>query len=450
MKSVGFLKSTVKILVPLIMLVVLIIGCAPQSQPAATPSPAATTTVKKPASIPVYVVADLSGPAASLMRSSVMAHEDIWPWINANGGIDGVPVNFEFLDSQGDKTKALAAYTKIRETNPRPACCFLVHPADVEALHTRAKEDNIVVFTVSPPVNSIWPPSWTFGSAPSYEDASGVFVDWLSIEWTKTGENRKCRLAFFNPDNPQGHSLASDAVIEYVKTKSNVETVANIYFDYAALDLSSDILKVMQDKPDYLMGYYYATSGAAFFRSLDSSGFRGKVKVASSVSGMQPEITLQVNKALVEGVVGPHYYPTVLPLGSKQENAGVTFSEKMFMNKNRPKELWGSSYPGSQGIATWVAGMLKTAVKENGWEKFNGQTLQKAIQNIKDMNCNDAFSWGLASPGKRTNSRMRMFQFKDGFVYSIGDFVTAPDMRPANFRTAEYGWTGAGWPAGYK
>lgn len=445
------LKSTIKVLVPVIMILALVIGCAPQSQPAATPTPTTTPTVVKPKEFTLYSMADLSGPYASLMRAAVMAHEDYWGWLATQGGVDGVKINYTWLDTQLDKTKSLAAYTKIRETNPRPFMCVLVNGTDVEALHTRVDEDKIVTLTVTPATSAIWPPAYTFSGGPSYEDCDGAFIDWLSADWAKSGENRKCRLALFNPDIPVGRSMSAEEMKEYIKTKPNIEVVSTDYFDYAALDLSSDILKVMQNKPDYLYGFYFATSGAAMFRSLDSSGFRGKVKIASAVSGMQPEINLQVDKKFTEGTVGPHYYPTVLPLGSKQENAGVAFAEKMFTEKNRPKEQWGSSYVGSMGLGFWMTELIRTGVKEVGWDKINGENFYKAVQKVKSVDCGGIMQWGLAGEGKRTNGRMRIFRFnQDGFVVPITDFVTAPDLRPAKYRTAEYGWTAAGWPAGTK
>lgn len=445
------MKAAVKILVPIIMILALVIGCAPQSQLAANPSPAATTTVKKPAEVFIYAIADLSGPAAAAMKTTVMAYEDFWPAFNSTqGGIDGVKANWVWLDSQGDKVKSLAAYTQIRESTPRPVMCCMVQGSDVEAMSKRAAEDKISVFTITPPTTTIWPPARVFGSSPSYEDLSGAFIDWLSGTWAKGGETSKCRLAFFNPDIAAGHSVAGSSVLEFTKTKSNIEIVSNDFFDYRALDLSSDILKIMQNKPDYIYGFFYATSGAAFFRSIDSSGFRGKVKLATCVSGMQPEITLQIDKQLVEGLVGPHYYPAVLPLDAKQENPGVERAAKMFKEKGYSPTLWGTAYPGSQGVALWMVGMLNNAVKENGWDKFNGDSFYKSCLNVRNLNCGDMFNWGLASTGKRTNSQMRIFQFKDGLVRPITDFVTAPDLRPAEFRTAEYGWTAAGWPAGTK
>ena len=225
-------KIPVIVFVLLIMVLPLAAACAQQAQTTPTPVPTTTPTVKKPAELVLNAIQDLSGPYSTSMAASVAAFDDFWPWFNEQGGIDGVKIKWVWHDTQGDRAKAFTAYNRFRDD--KPAVFVAVNGLDSEALAQRCLEDKIVCFTSSATTKGIWPPGWVFGQAASYEDLSGAFIDWLSEDWAKSGESRKCRLACFNPDIGSGHSSASDEFLEYVKTKPNIEVVLVEYFDYKA------------------------------------------------------------------------------------------------------------------------------------------------------------------------------------------------------------------------
>lgn len=436
------------ILIPvaLLLMALPIMGCATKEAPAPTPT---TVTVEKPDEIVFNGIMDLSGPYSTAFAPSVAAHDQFWPWFNEEGGgIDGVPIKFVWHDTRGERAAALAAYSKFRDDKPKPVVFAVIAAVDIDALYERAAEDKIPLCTCTGTEASMWPPGWVFSSAPDYPDATGGWLDWLSEEWAKTGETRKCRLALFNPDYPAGHDCATPEIMKYIEAKGNLELVSNTFFDYKALDLSSDMLRVMQAEPDWIYGFYYATAGAAVFKSVESAGFLGKVNVSTVLWGMQPEVVAQCGPEVVEGVTGAHCVPPFMPEGMEQVNTGMEFVAQLFEANKNPPGYRTSGYSNTIQMCFWVTDILKKAVKEVGWDKLDGTAVYNAWVSTREMDLGGIGSWG-AEEGRRSSNRYQINEFQNGIPIPITSWRKCPDLRPAEFRTQEYKWAASGWPEGW-
>lgn len=424
-------------------LVVLIVlsGCAPKQ--------AAPPTTVKPSEIVIPLIHDISGPYGASNVPAAACWGKAYPkWYNAQGGLDGVPIRVEILDTRGDEAAAVAAYSKVREWQPKPLMCCVFRSNDVDLLGARLAEDKIPCMASAVSQTAVWPPGGTFCINGASPDFTAGFLDWLSEKWSKDGETRKCRLALFNPDYASGRNCATAEVLEYAKTKPNIEVVANEFFDYKALDLSSDILRVMQNEPDWIYGFYFASSGVAFFKSLDATGFRGKVNVANTLWGMGPELSAMVGPDLMEGVVGPHFIPPLLPKGQKQPTVALEFVEKMLEEGNYPTEYRAGPWPAYVAIAAWLTNGLEKALEDVGWEKLDGTAVYNAYASTREMDLLGITMWGTAE-GTRTNNKFQIYEFQNGIPMPITEFKTVPDLRPPEFRTKEYNWSAAGWPEGW-
>jgi ABC-type branched-subunit amino acid transport system substrate-binding protein len=439
------LKSRIYIVVAMVMLLALLIpviaGCTPAKTPAAAPA----ASVNKPKELVIYAIHDMSGPMSVSTLPTVAASEDLVKYLNSKGGIDGVPLRMEWHDTRGDKAVLITEYAKVKEITPKPLTVGVYSSAD--ALATRFAEDKIPCNTTSVSNTMVWPPAWIIGSAGTYGDLTGTFIDWLSADWAKNHPDRKCRLAFFGPDIYVGHDCASPEVMEYIKTKPNIEVVDTEYFDFRALDLSSDILRVMQTNPDYIYGFYFATSGASFYKSLKSSGYAGKVKIGTVLWAMQSDIVNLVGPELMEGVVGTFHVPSLKPKGEKQINDGMELISTLFDQNNHPASYRGGSYVSGMLYYDWVTGILAKAVKDYGWDKLDSTAVYNTFTNTRSLDLGGISSWG-CTEGTRYNNKTYMMQFKNGVAEVISDTMTSPDLRPTKYRTTDYNWKGAGWPDG--
>ena len=431
------------------MITVILISCTyvattPSSKPSPAPS-APQAEMKKPKEIVIPVIHDVTGPYSATVLPSVNAAKDFTKWFNDKGGIDGVPLNVEWHDMRGDKAALISAYQKVRENKP----IVLWVGTFTDLIAQRVAEDKIPCVTTTVSSQIVWPPGWILAIAGTYFDTAGLDLDYISEEWAKSGKTEKCRVAFFVPDIYVGKDMTSSEVMEYAKTKNNIEIVATEYFDYSSIDLSSDVLRVMQSKPDWLLGFYYTKSGSAFYRSLDANGLVGKVKICNVLWGMQSENAKLVEPRIIEGVTGAIHIPPNLPLNDKQVNAGVQWCADIFKKNNNPPDYWGGSY--ISGMQSWflTAEILDRTIKRVGWEKLDGSAVFNTFKETRDVDLGGISHWGSA-PGCRYNNKNQIFKFTNGVPLPVSDKIyTSPDIRPAKYRTAEYEWEATGWPTGY-
>jgi ABC-type branched-subunit amino acid transport system substrate-binding protein len=438
------MRITHKILLVLIVISLSVIpvlsGCAQKAATTATSS----TTVEKPKEIVFHTVHDYSGPLSATTLQAAEASKDLLQYYNDQGGLDGVPLRLQLHDTKYERAAAMAAYAQIREEKPKPLMVFFNTTGDVDALAARFKEDKLVCLAPGGAPATLWPAGWVFTLTPEFAGMTASSIDYISENWSKSGETRKCKIALFNPDYSVGHSIGTTEVEEYIKTKSNIELVANMYFDAKALDLSSDIIRVMQYQPDYLIGFYYATSGAAFYKSLKSSGYIGKVKICSVLWGLLEETGKMAGVELVEGVIGPHFYESFLPKGQPQASKGMQFVSDLFDKGNHPAAYRGVGYL-SGILGSYLAfGILKKALAEVGWSKLDSTAVYNTFCNTREMDLGGIGVWGVTE-GTRTNSRCEMEIIHNGVAMPLGKYYTCPDMRPAKYRTAEYNWKATGW-----
>ncbi len=167
---------------------------------------------------------------------------------------------------------------------------------------------------------------------------------------------------------------------------------------------------------------------------------------------MSTEMALEAGAKLVEGVTGPFWLPPSIPPGQgNQISPAMDWLTKVFQEGVRPSNVnyGGTSYEAGFAGGLSVFQILKNAVKQVGWQKLDGTAVYNATSNVKNMDLGGITTFGLA-PGTRTNNLYQIFQYKNGILMSISaDWMTTPDIRPAEFRTKDYGWTAAGWPKGW-
>lgn len=424
-----FILMVVVLILPLLPLAW---GCGPQAAPSGTPS-AAPSEVKKPKEIIFYHIGDITGPYAAITGSSATAAMDDWAkYRNEQGGIVGVPVRIELTDTRNERDAAMSAYSRYREA--KPVLISLHQAADIEMLRERLAEDEIPAVCTSPSKLAQWPPGWAFQSLADYADQTGLFIDWLSSEWAKSGQTRKCRLALFNPDYSYGHSHTTPEIIDYIKQKNNIEIVAEEYWDWRAVDVTTDIARLKPLNPDWIFAATIAAQPSVVLKSAQSAGIRDKAKFAFACWGMGPECARVAGFDLIEGVTGAYSYPLWV-----DESEGVTLIKDRFKKANRVEDERTMAY-----LAFWIVNEIGTSavqivVDKWGWENLDGAHVYEALKTMKDVPVLKAQPFTFA-PGKRSPLYSRICQFKKGEPIAISDWLPCPDLRPAEFRKPEYGW----------
>lgn len=413
-------------------------ACAPEETAPPTPG-----EVTKPEEIVFYHIGDITGPYASLTGVACTAFAEDWQRYHEElGGLRGVPIRLELNDTVNERKAALIAYSRIRELNP----IFLEIDCgdDVDMLKDRVGEDRICTICVSPGATAVWPPGWIFQSNPEYGDFVGLFVDWLSEEWAKTGQTRKCRLAMFNTDQNWGHAHVTSATMEYIESKGNIEFVGVMYFDPRGIDFSTDLLVLAEKEPDWVYVCAVAGQPAVVLRSAETVGIRDKIKWAMSEWGTGIEVGRICGAELIDGVIGQLGYACWA-----DDNPGATKIKELFEEKVRPPEAKTHLFQCYWLMYEMGFAAAEYVVDQWGWENLDSEHMYQAMKSMPEHNVLGGLQPYVLAPGKISPLYARMLQYRGIQPYPITDWTPCPDVRPAEFRTEEYKWEGRGWPEGW-
>ncbi len=414
------------IVVALALLVTPILGCA---KPAAPPA-------AKPEKFIIHHFGDLSGPYAGITAPLVAGFNDFIAWYNAErGGVDGVPVDQMFRDTGGKLDAALAAYAAFKESKPYPVVMLIYGSAEAEALKERFVEDNIFCFSNSPGVKSLYPVGNQFSTIPGYSDSMGATIDWLADVWAKkTGQ--KVKLAILTWDNPYGRAILVDETRSYAKQKG-VEIVYEGVFGLRDLDVSTQLTAIKAAGANWVYDNTLAHGPGVIHRSASALGMLnqdlydttpGKIHRATGPWGMDESAVLAAG-ALANGVIGPRSFAS----WAMPEVEGVALAVASADKNNRtPKErvmgylaVWGEVYT--------ILHCVEKAAKEVGWDKLDGAALKAQFIKLKDYSPLGLTKYTFTAD-KPEPRATRIFQVQDGKLKPISDWVTCPDLRPAEYK----------------
>ena len=354
-----------------------------------------------------------------------------------------MPVRIELTDTRNERAAAMAAYARYRDEKPTPIVMGIHQAADIDMLKARSAEDKIPEVCTSPTDLSLWPAGWQFQSLPAYSDQAGLFLQWLSKEWAKSGKESKCRVAFFHPDQAWGHSHTTPEVYEYAQALGNLEIVETKYWDWRSVDVSTDIKLVAANKPDWIYACVIGAQPKVVLSSAKAAGVYDKVHWAFSEWGAGPEVGRLAGKDTVEGIITQNSFPCWA-----DDTSGMKIVKAEFQRSKRSEDDRTSVYPVFWVLNEMAHEAIKIVVNKWGWENLDGSHMYEAFKNMKDVNVMGMAPFTFAA-GKCSPQQARMMQYKGGEPVPISDWLNCPDLRPAAYRNSEAGWAKTGWPGGW-
>lgn len=422
--------STIALVIVVLTLVLTpILGCAPK--------PAPPPEVVKPDKVVIHHFGDLSGPYAGITAPIVAGFKDFAEWFNTEGGgIDGVPIEDMFRDTGGKLDAALAAYAAFKESKPYPIVNMLYGSAESEALRERYIEDKILCFTNSPSPTCIYPPGYEFSTIPSYTDSMGAFIDWVADDWAKkTGE--KVKLAILTWDSTYGRAIMVDETRDYA-AKKGVEIVAEEVFGLRDLDVKTQLTRIKTKGANWVYDNTLAHGpGKVIGESAKALGILnqnlydttpGMIHRASGPWGMD-EVSILLAAEAMEGTVGPRSFAS----WSMPDVEGIAGAMAAFEKHSRKPQERVMGYLAAWSEVYTICYCMNKAVKEVGWDKLNGETLRDQFLKLKDFKPQGMTRYTFTAD-KPEPTQTRIFQVQGGKLLPITDYVTCPDLRPAQYR----------------
>lgn len=378
---------------------------------------------EKPDVIKLFLISDLSGPYAPSHSKFIGASEDACEYVNTQlGGVDGVPIEVQSLDTGNKVDMATYHYMKLREMEPKPLFIMLGVSGEAEALRPRLGEDQIPGFVV-PSTSCLYPAEYSFGAYPTYPDQFGAFIDWLKANWK---ENRPPRLAFLTWDTTFGKAVLTDECYEYAKSKG-VEVVATELYGIKDLDVMTQLVRIRAKKADWIFS---------------NTAFQGTVIVGKGLKEMKSDIklaagigldrsTMRIDPKALEGTFA---FTNAMNFEDTKDS-GVATVMKYFNKNGRTEKDKALMYSLAWYYVSVAREAINNAVKKSGWDKLNGAAVKEEVTKMKDfVPVGKGLSPFSYSDKKRSPSAIRLFQIKSGNYVPVTDWFDAPDLRASKYK----------------
>ncbi len=364
---------------------------------------------KKP--IKFVMLSDLTGPASAQVAPCAWGAEDYLTWLNTQGGINGHPVEIELIDTKYQLPLIRSAYARVKRMK-QTAVSFDSLSGGIEALRLQYAKDKIPVIMLTGHGPALYPPSWTFGMMPPYDDVLCSFADWIKKNWK---EKRKPRLALLLGDYASGRS---PMMAKWYCEKIGVEIVAEEICPLRPTDTSDLLLRIKKGNPDFI------------FDTLMPGQAKVALKDKHKLGIKTPQVNFVFNSYLITQTVPPEAYEGYMGFEAinswwEKDIPGVQLAHKLYQ-KRGPVPTF--AYIDGIGSAMIWARAVKNALETVGYDKLNGAAIFDGYMKIKNFTARGIFKEIDYTKGdRRGNKWLRISKLnKDGSVSAITEWFPSP------------------------
>ena len=377
--------------------------------------------------ITLFHFGDITGPYAGITTPLVGGFTDGVKWLNAKGGIRGAEVVIEWADTAGKLENAISTYNRFREK--KPLVIQLYGSAETEALRDRLAEDKIPVLTAGVSAKGTYPPGYVFAVVPIYSDQFGLFIDWLSANWSKLkptkGQNLDVpTVAIVTWDTSYGLGALTDETKAYAE-KKGVKIVTQERFTMGAPDVTTQILAAKKAGANVIYTNTLAHGPAQILKDAVSLGVRDEFLIAGDNWAMDLSM-LALAKEASEGFYGvlPNLY------WDDVDNAGIKEIEAQFKANNRKPAEHSVGYLLAFTFVDAMRNYIEKTIDRVGFEGLTGAAVQETMITSGDLKAMDGVMVWDFGKDKRAPSKARIVQVQKGKFVPVTDWMTAPDLRP--------------------
>ncbi|MBI2529120.1 MAG: ABC transporter substrate-binding protein [Candidatus Rokubacteria bacterium] len=244
--------------------------------------------------------------------------------VNAAGGVHGRTVKVIVEDDRSTPAGSIAAARKLLHNDKVFALINQGGSNPFVATLPILKESNVPVFVQIPSSPKVTRPFHkTIFRAASFNDQ---LQGWLLADFVMQ-HLKPARVGILNQSDDYG-KVGAQYVIERLQAQHKVTPVAVVEHDRDATDLSAQVLKLREAKPDVVILYTYLRPGAIYLRQAKELGLSAKT-VGSVASGQR--VTVSLAGEYAEGAMFLTYIPVI---EESDDPRMVAFTKK-----------WKAAYP---------------------------------------------------------------------------------------------------------
>jgi ABC-type branched-subunit amino acid transport system substrate-binding protein len=402
-----------------LMVLVILVGCAPQ----ATPAPSTTPVTSKPKVEVLWVqLGDLTGTAGAggtLDAKGVYAMMD---WLNSQNYVPGVTLKAKVMDTSSDAAKSMAAYKQVMGETPKPVCLELLTSAIAGSVAGNIAADKIPSFCTGTPLAlANQPPGYIFFYNPYYPNQAGCYIDWFMKNWKKSTPPT---FAWLTWDIVSGRVMMSNEIDAYIKSKG-IKVVPGEFIPGAPSDTTSNLARLKAAGVDFTYGGMQPEAAAVIYKDMDKLGMVGSMTVGWLYFMSLAQLINYVTPRVAEGSVVTTVFATTSEL--KQ----LPIAKALI----KPAENLNDAQIGGILVGAKRAGIIaegiRLAATKVGPDKVDSAAVYEALQTIKNFD-----PWGV-SPLVSFSATNRIAapvlwvqQAKDGQVVYADKAASVPDLLP--------------------
>ena len=388
-------------------------GAAPTQAPApaATQAPAATEAPKDP--IKVGAIFDLTGATADVSTPYSEGMKGYVEWLNAQGGVEGHPLDLTSADYAYKVDQADTLYTQYVSEG---VVAFMGWgTGDTEALRTRIAEDKIPFMSASYSAGllDMTAAPYNFLIGTSYSDQAIIAVRWALDDWSAKGNTDKPKFVIIHNDSPFGQSPVADAK---AYAEANGAELTNIPMPKGATDYVAEIAQMTTFGANYVIIQNVSSPAAVLLKDAKSQGFAAQF---ICLNWCADEILVTKAGDAAEGVMGaiPFAPPTFPVDGHKDADA-------FLKTKGSSLEEKGLHYTQGWWTMAVMTEGIRIVLKEG--KEVNGENIRAALETIKDFSTGNVTSpISFAPDSHRGNKALQLFKVEGGKWVKVSDFISA-------------------------
>ncbi len=395
------MNRTIKWLVfTLILTALLLSGCGGKGEGGAEP-------------IKVGAIFDLTGPTSDVGTPYAEGVKGFVEWKNANGGLEGRPIELISSDYGYKVDQAEQLYTQYVQEG---VVAFMGWgTGDTEALRTKIAADKIPFMSASYSANlldmEVAPYNFLVGT--SYSDQAIIAIRWAMDDWTAKGNSDKPNIVLIHHDSPFGQSPVPDA---QAFAEANGVGFTDIAMPKGATDYVAELAQIQQFGAQYVIIQNVSSPAAVLLKDARSQGFEGQF---ICLNWCADENLLNLAGDAAEGVMGtiPFTPPSSPVPGHEDPDAWLKEHGSSLAEK-------GLHYPQGWWTMAVMAHGIELVIQQG--KEVTGENVRAALESIQDFDTGgitDPISFSTTS--HRGSKSLRLFQVQNGKWVQASDYISA-------------------------
>jgi ABC-type branched-subunit amino acid transport system substrate-binding protein len=359
-------------------------------------------------------VSGLAGPASDICEAT-------FKYFNAQGGVDGVKINYIGVDTRYDVARALSAYKRYRK-EPKLLLVNTVGTGLGKALYPLIEQDRITNYC---PADGEFQARLgrTFLYATPTQDGFAAALDWMADDWKKKGKPGMPVVGFMGWDNPAGREPFRGGK-EYAQ-KIGIKLLDAELFTTGTLKHDVWLNRLAQKGANYIyVGGCVDPTQTNVIRDAYALGLTKTIQFVSDYWGPDQTVGVKSHPEALEGSMILNCFSR----GSDTYKHPIMTKIWTEVMKRPLDKMPDSSSIGFSWAMHFIAG-VRMALKDVGYEKLDGEAFYKALQKLKGMDVTQGAT-GICdySPTSRRMSRqVKIYKITGGKIVPITDWRQTPD-----------------------